>query len=229
MATIKELTTMVGTLSKPGKMPCPSTSTPASACRTGGFLQTIPDSVCSDCYACKGMYRFNNVVQALELRLEAVDKPGWSLAMAQLIQKQAGPSSYFRWHDSGDVQSLRHLEDIALIAEMTPDIKHWLPTKEYRIVRRYLELHADFPPNLTVRVSAPLRGTVMSNFDHETQNIKLDTVLQQFAEAEAYGLPLSTVDGGEGHRCPAYQNDGKCGDCRACWDPAVLIVDYPNH
>ena len=29
--------------------------------------------------------------------------------------------------------------------------------------------------------------------------------------------------------CPAYQQGGKCGSCRSCWDPAVRNVAYPRH
>ena len=29
--------------------------------------------------------------------------------------------------------------------------------------------------------------------------------------------------------CGAYERDGKCGDCRACWDKNVKVVAYPAH
>ena len=29
--------------------------------------------------------------------------------------------------------------------------------------------------------------------------------------------------------CGAYSRDGKCGDCRACWDKNVKVVAYPAH
>lgn len=29
--------------------------------------------------------------------------------------------------------------------------------------------------------------------------------------------------------CDAYERDGKCGDCRACWDRDVAVVAYPAH
>ena len=35
--------------------------------------------------------------------------------------------------DSGDLQSLEMLEAIAEVARQTPEVKHWLPTKEYGI------------------------------------------------------------------------------------------------
>jgi hypothetical protein len=29
--------------------------------------------------------------------------------------------------------------------------------------------------------------------------------------------------------CPAPSQGGKCGDCRACWDPKVKVVSYGKH
>jgi hypothetical protein len=29
--------------------------------------------------------------------------------------------------------------------------------------------------------------------------------------------------------CEAYSRDGKCGDCRKCWDKSVRVVAYPAH
>jgi hypothetical protein len=39
-------------------------------------------------------------------------------------------ANVFRWHDSGDVQDLKHLAKIFKVARLTPNIKHWLPTRE---------------------------------------------------------------------------------------------------
>jgi hypothetical protein len=29
--------------------------------------------------------------------------------------------------------------------------------------------------------------------------------------------------------CDAYERDGKCGDCRACWNKETPIIAYPAH
>jgi len=29
--------------------------------------------------------------------------------------------------------------------------------------------------------------------------------------------------------CEAYERDGKCGTCRACWDKDVKVVAYVAH
>jgi len=47
------------------------------------------------------------------------------------------------------------------------------------------------------------------------------------------GLPVSTVHtelAPEGsHSCPAPTQGNQCGDCRACWAPAVRHVSYHQH
>ena len=104
----KEARQITGGLSKPSKMPGPAHNLPAVACKTGAKLVKIPGSVCAGCYALKGRYRFNNVQAALKRRLQALEDPRWVDAMVTLITGE----KYFRWHDSGDIQSLKHLENI---------------------------------------------------------------------------------------------------------------------
>ena len=89
-------------------MPGPAFNLPASQCITGSKLVDVLNSTCSGCYALKGRYRFKNVQAALNRRLEKLHDPRWIEAMVTLIDN--GP--VFRWHDSGDVQSVQHLKNI---------------------------------------------------------------------------------------------------------------------
>ncbi len=63
------------------------------------------------------------------------------------------PSGFHRWHDSGDLQSVEHLEKIIEVCRRTPQIQHWLPTRELAILRACRER---IPANLTIRVSATM-------------------------------------------------------------------------
>ena len=101
---IKEANKITGGLSKPSKMPGPAYNLPAVACITGAKLVKIPGSVCAGCYALKGRYRFRNVQDALQRRLQAITGPRWVEAMVTLIK----PHKFFRWPDSGDLQRLEH-------------------------------------------------------------------------------------------------------------------------
>jgi len=129
---IKELESAVGTLSAPSKMPCYSFSIPAKRCITGMKLRNVKGSICSSCYALKGRYVFDNVQNALENRFQKLNHSNWVQLMAQLIAKKE-KSGFFRWHDSGDLQSVVHLHKICEVAKMLPNIKFWLPTREFSI------------------------------------------------------------------------------------------------
>jgi hypothetical protein len=157
------------------------------------------------------MYAVPVVRDAQERRLATIeaDLEAWKVNMRDLLSRKyarkVGDDRVFRWHDSGDLRSVEHLEAIVWIAEELPTIRFWLPTKEYGIVRSWKR---PLPDNLVVRVSAPMVG----------KRTKLPD-----------GMQGSTVGAGTGFRCGAYTRGGKCGPCRACWKKTEEWVDYPQH
>ena len=207
---LKEATGTVGRLGRAGKMPCPTYNTPAKRCVTGAKLRKIVGSTCHVCYAFKGNYLFPSVQQGLEKRFEAFKKPAFVDAMSFMINRYAKKSGYFRWFDSGDLANISMLEKIVMICHNTSDIKHWLPTREAKVVKDYLKLYKQFPDNLMVRVSAPMvDGEPLKSFDYtSTVNHKTKPI---------------------GHDCPSRFQDNKCMDCRACWDKRVANVSYHKH
>ena len=214
MATIKALQMQVGSLSNPSKMPGFGYSTPAKDCQTGSKLAEIVNSICSICYAKKGRYVFPNVQNAMQFRLDSISKIDWIDCMVELISKKQsklpeGQREFFRWHDSGDIQGVWHLEKIAEIARRLPEINFWLPTREYRFVREWLAT-ATKPNNLQIRLSAYMIDG------------KPPTEL-----ANRLGLTTSGVSQ-NGFNCPAPKQDNACGDCRACWTSDENI-NYKSH
>ena len=196
----KEAWTLVGGLSKPSKMPGWSIGIPAKECKTGSKLRLIPNSVCEGCYALKGCYVFKVVQEAQYKRLEAIQHPDWVTAMATLINSKK--PDVFRWHDSGDVQDVQHLEKIFEVCRLTPGKRHWMPTRE-----AWIKDHMkDAPANLVVRFSSPMidQGPVKSWANTSTVSTKSRT-------------------------CPAPDNNNECGSCRACWDPLVKNIEYGKH
>ena len=105
---VKEANKITGGRSAPGKMPEGSYNIPASACQTGQILAKVEGTPCEGCYALKGRYRFPNVKAALARRLKSLDHPDLVEAMTTLVKKK----KHFRWHDSGDIQSVWHLINI---------------------------------------------------------------------------------------------------------------------
>ena len=195
----KEARKITGGLSKPSKMPGPAYNLPAQACITGAKLVQIPGSVCEGCYALKGRYNFRNVRLALARRLESLQHPQWVQAMTVLIKGEP----WFRWHDSGDLQSSWHLKQIFEVCNRTPETSHWLPTREVK----FLPLNHDtIPKNLIIRVSS-----------------------HRIDQAPVKFWPwTSTVSTGS-FSCPASKQGNECKSCRNCWDRKVASVSYPKH
>ena len=204
-----EAVELVGGLSKPSKMPCQSYSIPAYRCQVGSQLAKVEKSVCFSCYAAKGFYRMPNVKNCLEKRYESLSHPNWVEAMTVAI-RETEKSGFFRWHDSGDLQSLSHLEKICQIAINLPHIQFWLPTREYHYVSLYKK-QKDFPSNLIIRLSA-----FMVNGQPPT------------LVAKRLGVLTSGVSNCDSS-CPAGEQGNKCLDCRACWQKDVENVNYKLH
>ena len=198
----KEAERITGGLSAPGKMPEGSYNIPASACQTGAILREVPDTPCHECYAFKIRYNFPNVKNALQRRLDSLGHRFWIPAMAMLIRGK----KHFRWHDSGDVQSVQHLKNIFEVCNLTPDTMHWLPTQE----RKFLPLSQDsIPKNLLIRLSNAKNDTKPGNaWDH-------------------WSTVVTTPRAG--HVCPAPDQGNECGSCRACWSKDVKEVQYRIH
>jgi hypothetical protein len=197
----KEAIKITGGLSKPSKMPGPAYNLPAVACITGAKLVKVPGSVCAGCYALKGRYRFNNVQRALERRLQALKHPLWVDAMVTLIRDH----KWFRWHDSGDIQSPEHLKNIFEVCKRTPETQHWMPTREAKFLRL---MDPDIvPPNLIIRMSSHMIDQGPVTFWPWT----------------------STVTSQAGRTCAAPDQDNECKDCRACWDRSTANVCYGKH
>jgi hypothetical protein len=207
---IKDAKEITGGLSNPSKMPGRAYSIPASRCNVGSKLAKVKGSVCEGCYALKGMYRFGNVQSALEKRYQSLADVRWVNSMALLISNQS--KDFFRWHDSGDIQSIDHLHKIVQVCKLTPNTKHWLPTREYKLVEQYIDQYGSLPSNLVVRLSAH----------------KVD-----FAPpaklAKRLGVQTSSVVTSKDFTCPSSKQGNKCLECRACWDKSISNVSYSKH
>lgn len=200
----KEAWDLVGGLSKPSKMPGYAYGLPAKECKVGGALVNIKGSVCHGCYAFRGNYRFKNVQDAQYRRLESLKDPRWTEAMIALLHHL--DTRWFRWHDSGDLQSPSHLEKIVAVAQAHPQISFWMPTREKVFVYSHLKKHGAFPENLVVRLSATMiDGPAPVGFPHTSTVVTSD------------------------HTCPAPEQGNECGTCRACWNPEVQNVAYRKH
>lgn len=207
-----EANAVCGTLTQTSKMPCKSYSLPTEACQTGYKMAQIKGSICSSCYADKGFYSMyaKTIKPAQFARLDSLTNPHWVDGMVALI----GSDSFFRWHDSGDLQGVDHLEKIARVAQLTPQTRHWLPTREFAMIKAYIAKHGALPDNLIVRLSAM----------YPDEPVKVPLSLQGVAN-----IAVSNVHTGKpmGTACNAPNQNGACVDCRLCWTGET--VSYALH
>ena len=202
-----------GGLTQTTKMPCKSYSLPTIACKTGFKMRAIAGSICASCYAEKGNYKkyANGIEPAQHARLVSITDDLWADAMVASI----GADKYFRWHDSGDIQDIEHLEKIAEVAKRTPECMHWLPTREYGIVSAFTAQY-DIPKNLIIRLSAMFTDKA---------------VVIPASLKGINGIAVSNVHSKTaiGTACNAPKQNGECRTCRVCWNRKVAAVSYSIH
>lgn len=222
--TLKQLEASVGGLTNTSKMPCQSYGLPAGkalhvperlkgGCNVGSRLIAVKNSVCSDCYACKGLYMFKNTKEAQINRLTIYreDPDKWENTMVEILSRKK--NKYFRWLDSGDILDMDMLLRLIRIAEKVKDTKFWLPTKEQGLIKKLSTMvisgTIEIPNNLTIRLSMP------------KINQKVNPVFGNL-------ISYSAVSSQGEENCPAPTQNGFCGDCRSCWDKNKNVT-YKKH
>ena len=210
---IKDIEDKVGTLSNTSKMPSFSFGISAFKCKVGSKLAKIKGTTCYDCYALKGFYRMPIVMDSHKKRYEAMTNPDWVDAMTMLIKLKyknfPKEKKYFRWFDSGDIPSVEVLNNIIQVCKNTPDIKHWIPTREYSTISN-IDIKS-LPKNLIIRASAVKVNGKPPKFWKWTSTVHT-------AGTKHIGRP-----------CPALKQDGECRDCRACWKKSIKNISYEQH
>lgn len=181
-------------------------------------IDTCPGSVatpgtlvdaCKGCYATTGNYNYPNVkAPRLHNRTdwECID---WVDAMVAQLQNDR----FFRWFDSGDMFALGLAEKMFEVMQRTPWVSHWLPTRMHK-----------FPKFRQVLTSMQALPNVMVRFSSDSVNGEYidglhGSVIVPTADDATEGMTL----------CKAYDHDGKCNGCRACYDKSVNVIAYPAH
>jgi len=202
---LKEAKKITGGLSDPGKMPGFAYNLPTWACVVGTKLRDVEGSTCSGCYAHeRGRYRFPNVKDALNRRLNSLNHPQWIEAISFLITHYSHKVPYFRWHDSGDLQGAQHLTNIFEVCNQTPATSHWMPTREAKLFT--LMQPEVVPKNLIIRMSSHMIDQAPVKFWPWTSTVTTKKAT-----------------------CPAPKQGNKCGSCRACWNRSISTVSYGKH
>jgi hypothetical protein len=198
-------------LSKAGKMPCRSWSLEAKNTCPGSIDTNTKELVdaCKGCYAATGNYRFPNVKKPRIHNKEDWKQSDWVAVMV----KELDNDRYFRWFDSGDVYHPELAKKMYQVMVSTPWVKHWLPTRSHKL-KRILPILEKMKllPNVMVRYSS---DSVRGEFNKDIHG----SAIVGEDQLDTKGVTI----------CHAYTNEGKCGDCRACWDKSVSTVAYVQH
>jgi hypothetical protein len=162
---------------------------------------------CQGCYATTGNYRFSNVKKPREFNREDWKRDSWVNDMVKALDS----SRYFRWFDSGDMYDLSLANKILAVMKATPWVKHWLPTRMHKFIKFQHTIDAMMSlDNVVVRFSSDsVQGEIING--QTTSTIFSDTVPEGALE------------------CKAYQHEGKCNGCRACYDKDVQVIAYKAH
>ena len=225
------------------KMPSTTFAISAKHCKVGSKLINVEGSTCSRCYAMK-LQKLrpsvdkgwtNNLFKAVKL----IDDNPKLWAKMQAFQIRRGCDKLgihnHRWFDSGDLQSVAMLRAIVLCADMTPEIDHWLPTREAKIVKDYRKQYGQEPDNLVIRVSAtmisdkPVAGHANTSTVHKHgEQVHGKECLAYRTNKDNAVVPLDTFKAMTRPE-KKEQDFGHCGDCRACWSKDVGNISYPLH
>lgn len=180
-------------------------------------LDTCPGSVnpdgslvpaCSGCYATTGNYVFQNVkAPRLANRIDW-ERDEW---VSDMVKSLDG-SRYFRWFDSGDMYAIGLAEKMLQVMQATPWVKHWLPTRMMK-----------FPKFAAIIAKMQALPNVMVRFSADTIDGTYDARHGSVIVPDANNVPDGVV------LCRAYEHDGKCNGCRACYDKAIPVIAYPAH
>jgi hypothetical protein len=162
---------------------------------------------CQGCYATTGNYRFPNVRAPRDFNKQDWQRDTWVSDMVTALDS----SRYFRWFDSGDMYDIRLAEKIYQVMKLTPWCKHWLPTRMYKFTKYDTVINAMMKlDNVVVRLSSDsVTGEIINGLT--TSTIFSDTV------------PVGAFE------CKAYEHEGKCNGCRACYSKDVSVIAYKAH
>lgn len=176
---------------------------PASIGKDG---ELVP--ACRGCYATTGNYNYPNVKAPRLSNREDWRRDEWVSDMVQALDS----SRFFRWFDSGDMYSIDLAHKILEVMRLTPWCNHWLPTRMMKF-KKFHNVISEMKSlsNVSVRFSA---DSVDGTYDDQHGSV----IIPDHDSAPS-GVKV----------CEAYQNDGKCSGCRACWDKNIKVIAYPAH
>ena len=216
-------------ISKTSKLGCHSwslqalTTCPAARKQDGSLVDA-----CKGCYARGGNYRFPNVKAPRIHNQEDWKRDGWVDDMVSELDNHR----YFRWFDSGDMYHIKLAEKIYQVMKRTQWVSHWLPTRQYKFSKfKDVIERMDQLDNVVVRLSSDsVQGKKVNFSTWRLNSIKTSSTILPKDTDDVFSSDHTGVKIDKSHVvCRAYENDGKCGSCRECWNKDTHTIAYVAH
>lgn len=158
------------------------------------------------CYAKKGFFLMptHQDKYAQQLMLLREDPGAYEAQLTWEVAKLR-PGSVFRYHVSGDIDSVEHVGIIRRVTESRPDVVFYLYTRSYRVavIRRAIEKQLFQLPNLHVWGST---------------DPTMPPVPKGWREARVFDTADEARTGGFGTVCPEQTGrKASCSECGLCW------------
>lgn len=152
------------------------------------------------CYAMRSYKRYPTVRQAWDYNLRLANKHtnDYFDSIGDFVESTR--PRFFRWHVSGDILSLKYLNEMIIIAVVDPNTKFLCFTKMYAIVNEHLSKGLKLPSNLSIVLS------VWPELEF-TNPHSLPLAFCQDGEKEQRYLAYSHIE------CPGY-----CETCGMCFE-----------
>jgi len=229
-------------MSETKKLPGPSWSLEAKRTCPGskGEDGELVDA-CKECYATDGNYQ-RETVKAPRLSNQidwkrddwVSDVVDWLYEYSRKEESNnRSPVIHFRWFDSGDCYALPLARKICEVVNRTPWVNHWMPTRMHKF-EKFASIFEKLTekPNFSLRFSSDsITGEVLtpgkagdSTIIPDKEWFKEGTPQRMIAE----DIERKTLGAGV-FICPAYKQEGKCQECRMCWNKKCRSIAYVSH
>lgn len=164
------------------------------------------------CYAVKFVRFHNNStvrVYAMNTLIMRNDPEKLKRAIKEYCEKNV--VKYFRYHTSGEVESVSQMETYTEICKENPDVVFYLYTKAFDILNEWFEQHKSIPDNLVINLSQW----------HNKLTDLINPFLLSLCNVFAYDDGESGQEVEDMIHCPAVDKQGHetgitCAQCRRC-------------
>ena len=182
--------------------------------KTGKLLEK-----CSKCYADnRGFYAMPDTQRVREENLKIIKENMEVFIFFMIGKLNRKKNKEFRWFDSGDIFSIEFLKALIEVCKKTPNTTHWIPTTTWNYPNKeFLSLLQVLQALPNVRLRASNVGSIptLPKGLYPLQSVVVKEIKEKSTKELFY--------------CPASKQKGKCGNCKACYNPNISTIAYLEH